>query len=105
MYLSQALYPKQQPDPPQLAGAVWPVATAQRAVASGEEPLQPNSSPGTQPLAGARGRAPPYQAEVHAVGDGVSPVFCTAPWMPPRVPSSQVAAFSSALPSSLSITT
>lgn len=47
----------------------------------------------------------PYHAEVHTVGDGVSPVFCTSSLMPPSIPSPWMAAISLGLPSSLSITT
>lgn len=47
----------------------------------------------------------PYHAEVHAIGDGVSSVFCTAPLMPPNVPSPWVATVSLGLPSRLCITT
>lgn len=47
----------------------------------------------------------PYHAEVHATGDGVSPVLCTASLMPPRVPSPREATVSLGLPSRLCITT
>lgn len=46
-----------------------------------------------------------YHAEVHAVGDGVSPMFCTSPMMPPSIPSPWMATVSLGLPSSFSITT
>lgn len=47
----------------------------------------------------------PYHAEVHAIRDGVSPVFCTASLMPPSVPSPWVTTVSLGLPSTLCITT
>lgn len=46
----------------------------------------------------------PYHAEVYTIGDGVSPVFCTASLMSPSVPSPWVATISLGL-SRLCITT
>ena len=80
--------------------------SSHRAGVSGEGPLQSPSPPALRASSPERvARLSPHHAEVHAVGDGVSPVLRTSPLMPPSVPSRRMAAVSLGLPSSLSITT
>lgn len=101
------MYPKywDLPNTPQLTHAGGS-HSPNRAGVSGEGPLQSTfpqgpRAPSLEPMAGLS----PYHAEVHAVGDGVSPVFCTSPLMPSSIPSPWMTAISLSLPSSLSITT